>query len=282
MEDIIISDQDKLAKIKKEIAGGGSENLYVLADFDRTLTPAHSGNSLVSSLISVLRSGGYLSSDYAPKAQALYDHYHKIEINGGFSDKEKKKAMKEWWIAHFELLIASGLKYGDLEKIADSGTIKLRPGCEEFLAILNNKKIPLIILSSSGAGREGISIFLKKAGKLHDNIAIVSNEFEWAPDGRALGVKQPVIYAMNKNAVMIKDFPEAHSKVKNRKNVILLGDSLADAEMIKGFDYGNIFKIGFLNERIRESLDDYKERYDVVILNDGPMKYVNDFLKIVL
>ncbi len=80
---------------------------------------------------------------------------------------------------------------------------------------------------------------------------------------------------------MIKDFPEAHSKVKNRKNVILLGDSLADAEMIKGFDYGNIFKIGFLNERIRESLDDYKERYDVVILNDGPMKYVNDFLKIV-
>jgi HAD superfamily hydrolase (TIGR01544 family) len=281
MEDVIINDQDKFAKIKKAIADGGSEIFFVLADFDRTLTPAYSGKSPVPSLISVLRSGGYLSSDYALKAQALFDHYRKIEIDRSVPLEDKKKSMKEWWTAHFKLLIEAGLKYRDLEKIAESGLIKLRLGCQEFLAYLRDKGIPLIIMSSSGAGREGISIFLKKNGMLTGNIEIISNEFEWTEDGRALRVKQPIIYGMNKDAATIKNFPAAAALVKGRKNVLLLGDSLSDAEMIRGFGCGNILKIGFLNERIRENLADYKECFDVVILSDGTMKYVNDFLKII-
>lgn len=279
MEDIIIRDLDDLEKIKKSISEGGKDNLFVLADFDRTLTSAHNGKVFVSSLISVLRSGGYLLPDYAAKAQAMFDHYHNIEVDGTVPFEEKKKAMKEWWSLHFGLLIESGLKYQDLEKIADSGLIKLRPGGEIFLDFLKNKGIPLVIMSSSGAGREGISIFLKKAGKMSGNIEIISNEFEWGPDGKALRVKQPIIYSLNKDTAMIKDFPAVCALVNGRKNVLLLGDSLSDAGMIKGFVCENIIKIGFLNERIEENIDRYKERYDAVVLNDGSMEYVNNLLK---
>ncbi|MBU1349747.1 hypothetical protein KJ978_03455, partial [Patescibacteria group bacterium] len=44
------------------------------------------------------------------------------------------------------------------------------------------------------------------------------------------------------------------------------------------FDYDNLIKIGFLNENVKENLEEYKKNYDVVILNDGSMEYVNDLL----
>lgn len=49
--------------------------------------------------------------------------------------------------------------------------------------------------------------------------------------------------------------------------------------MIKGFDYKNIIKVGFLNENIEENLEQYKHNFDVVIINDGSMNYVNKLLR---
>ena len=49
--------------------------------------------------------------------------------------------------------------------------------------------------------------------------------------------------------------------------------------MVKGFEYDNLIKIGFLNEKAEENLNIYKKNYDVVILNDGSMKYVNGLLR---
>ncbi|NOQ38575.1 hypothetical protein GQ472_06845, partial [archaeon] len=64
----------------------------------------------------------------------------------------------------------------------------------------------------------------------------------------------------------------------DRKNVILLGDSIEDIKMVKGIDYDNIIKIGFLNENQEKSLEAYKRNFDVVILNDSGMGYVNSLL----
>ena len=68
-------------------------------------------------------------------------------------------------------------------------------------------------------------------------------------------------------------------ELEHRKNVLLLGDSLGDLQMTDGFDYENLIKIGFLNYQDEEKLEDYKKVYDVVILNDGAMSYVNGLLK---
>jgi 5'-nucleotidase len=278
MENIVIPDKNKLESVKAGIKIGGAEKIHVLADFDRTLTKAHDNGIFVPSLTSILRDGNYLTQDYAPRAQALFDRYHKIETDPSVPFDEKKKAMREWWKLHFNLLIESGLKYEDLEKIVDSGRIKLRDGCSEFFVFLEKHGIPLIIMSSSGAGREGISIFLKKAGKLTANIHIISNEFEWSQKGRALKVKEPIIYGMNKDETLTRDFPGAYAAVRGRENVILLGDGVSDVGMIKGFDFDHLIKIGFLNERIQENLASFKDSFDVVILNDGPMDCVNGLL----
>jgi 5'-nucleotidase len=80
---------------------------------------------------------------------------------------------------------------------------------------------------------------------------------------------------------MLKKFP-FYKKIKGRKNVILLGDNLEDAGMIKGFDFENLIKIGFLNEKVKENLKEYKKVYDVLITNDSSMEFVNELLKEIL
>jgi len=80
---------------------------------------------------------------------------------------------------------------------------------------------------------------------------------------------------------MVENFP-CFGVVKNRRNVLLLGDNLSDVGMIIGFDYDNLIKIGFLNEKVEENLEQYKQNYDVVILNDSSLDYVNRLLKEVI
>ncbi|MBU4284624.1 hypothetical protein KKF60_00995 [Patescibacteria group bacterium] len=275
---IIIPDCGRLEQIKEKIKQGGVDKIHALVDFDRTLTKSFVKGKERPSLISVLRDGNYLTPDYAEKAHALFDKYHSMEIDINLSIEEKKKAMREWWINHFKLLIESGLNKKDLERVVDSEGVEFREGALEFIDRLNKAKIPLVIMSSSGLGGDNIAMFLKKQNRLYDNIHIISNTYIWDKNGNAIGVKEPIVHNFNKDETSIKNFP-AFEIVKDRKNVLLLGDSLGDVGMIEGFDYDNLLKIGFLNEKIDESLEKYKENFDVVILNDSDMDYVNDLLK---
>lgn len=278
IEDIVISNRKELKKLKKLISEGGAEKLHVLADFDRTLTTAFFNGKSVPSLISILRDSSYLTPDYAKKANKLYTKYHPIEIDQKIPLKKKKMAMQKWWAIHFDLLIKSGLNKKDLKRVVDSGRIKFRDGFEEFIDFLKAHNIPLVIMSSSGIGGDVIEMYLKKEEKLYDNIHIISNSYEWDDNGNAVVVKQPIIHVMNKDEIAIQSFP-VFDVIKKRKNVLLLGDTLDDIGMVKGFDYENLIKIGFLNENVKENLELYKRSYDVVILNDSSMDYVNGLLK---
>ena len=83
---------------------------------------------------------------------------------------------------------------------------------------------------------------------------------------------------MNKDETILHDFP-VYDLVKNRKNVLLLGDTLEDVGMIEGFDYANLIKIGFLNENVKDNLAHYKKKYDIIILNDSSIEYVNELIR---
>ena len=279
MENIIIQNPKKLEEIKKAISESGAEKLHVISDFDRTLTYSSVDGQRRPSLIFVLRNGGYLTPDYAEKAQALFDKYHPIEMDPNIAISEKKEAMQQWWQSHFELLIRSGLNKNDIEKAVVSGKIKFRGGAHEFFDSLHSNKIPLIVLSANGLGEDATSMFFEKNGGLYDNIHIISNSFEWNEKGDMIGFKKPIIHIMNKDETVIKNFPAIFQEVKSRTNVLLLGDNMGDVGMIDGFDYENLIKIGFLNENIEENLEQYEENYDIVILNDSPMDFVNELLK---
>jgi 5'-nucleotidase len=278
MENVLIPNPEELEKKKKKISGDGATKLHVLSDFDRTLTTAFINGKNVPSLISILRDGNYLTPDYAPKANELYIKYHAIEINPKIPFEEKKKAMHEWWTAHFNLLIRSGLNKKDLERVVETGKAKFRDGFSEFIDFLKKHSIPLVILSSGGLGGDTIPMILEKEGKLYNNIYIISNSYEWDKNGNAIAVKKPIIHAMNKNETVIQALP-FFEIIKDRKNILLLGDSLGDIGMAEGFNYENLINIGFLNENVEDNLEPYKRNYDVVILNDSSLEYVNGLLK---
>lgn len=281
MEEFIISNPN-IEKIKSVIKRDEVGNLHILADFDRTLIKAFVNKESVPSVISILYNENHLTPDYGPKAQELHKKYHAIELDPKIPKKEKKKAMYEWWTKHFDLLIKSGLNKKDIEKIVNSGKIVFRDGFFEFVEMLRINNIPLVIMSSSGLGGDSVRMCLEREKKLYNNIYIISNSFEWDKNGRAISVKQPIIYGMNKDETMIQNYPEIFEKIKNRKNVILLGDSLDDVGMVTGFDYDNLIKVGFLNAEIEKNFEYYKKTFDVIILNDGSLNFVNELLREIL
>jgi len=278
IENIIIADKEKLEAIKKAIIDDGPGKLHIVSDFDKTLTSCFIDGKKITSLISILRDEHYLTPDYSEKAQALYDKFHPAEINPNISLEQKKSLMHEWWSTHYDLLIKSGLSKSDLIKVSQSEKISLRPGALEFFDFLNANNIPLIILSAAGLGSETITLYLEKFHKKFENIKIVSNSFIWNKEDRVVGVNQPIIHTFNKDYTAIKEFT-FFENIKNRKNVILLGDGIGDVSMINGFDYDKIIKIGFLNENSKGELAEYKENYDIIILNDGTMDYILDSFK---
>jgi 5'-nucleotidase len=276
---IIISNPQEFQRLVKEIKKDKVQSLHILSDFDRTLTYALVNGEKAPSMISILRSSSnFLGEEYAKEAQVLFEKYHKKENDFTLSLKERKRAMQEWWLTHYKLLINAGLNKKHLKIVVDSNKIKLRKGAKEFFRFLFRHKIPIIIMSAAGLGIDAISMFLKKEKCFYPNIYIISNSFKWNKKGKAIGVKKPIIHSLNKDETLVKKFP-FYKKIKNRKNVILLGDNPEDVGMIKGFNYKNLIKIGFLNEKTEENLNLYKKAFDVLILNDSPMDFIKSLIK---
>lgn len=278
MEAVVIPQRENFNQRKQLLIKGGLFKLQVIADFDRTLTANFANGRKISSLIAALSDHHYLTADYAAKAQALFDYYRPLESDISLSVEAKKGLMTEWWRRHFKLLIASGLNLTDIKSVIDNRFVNLRTGVVEFIKLLSKFKIPLIIFSANGLGVSALDYFFQKEGLPMDNLHFIANDFVWGEDGRALSVKEPIIHSFNKDETELSAFG-CLEKVKDRTNILLLGDSLGDVGMANGFPYRNLLKIGFLNDKIRESLPVYREAYDALILNDGDFSLPLEILK---
>jgi len=279
---IIIPRPKKLKETVQRFIKEGTEKIHVISDFDRTLTYAFNQGKKIPSLISLLRSGGYLSRNYTQKAQQLFNKYHPIEINPQIPLKKKKQAMARWWKEHYQLLIKSGLTQIHIKQAVKEANIKLRNGVLKFFQKLASYQIPLIIFSSTGLGRMAIELVLTRYKIHYSNIFIISNDFVWDDKGRAIEVKKPVIHVFNKDETSIQLFPHIFKEIRDRKNVLLLGDSLGDVGMVNGFNWSNLIRIGFLNEEIGQQLPKYKTNFDLIILRDGDFVPINELLKKIL
>lgn len=280
MQNIIISNLEDFERKKQIFKEQGKNRIHVISDFDRTLTKAFVNEKKMSSIISYLRKekGKYLTEDYAKKAQELFDNYHPIEIDNKLSINEKKPIMQKWWKEHFELLINSGLDKKTIKQsvkdMINENSLVLREKVREFFHILNKNKIPLIIISSSVG--DIIKEFLNEEELLLDNVNIIANSLEFKDD-KVVEIKK-IVHVFNKDETSVKELP-VYEELKDKKNVILLGDSLGDLGMIEGFEYDNLIKIGFLNHEESENLEEYKKNFDVVILKDSGFDYINETIK---
>jgi len=278
MSNIVIVDPEKFEEIRAKFKVGGIEQIHVLSDFDRTLTQSYVRGIRIPAVISVLREEGYLTADYSEKAKILFDKYAPLEINLQLSREERKSAMESWWRDHFALLIASGLTRAEIERACKSSGVVLRQGASEFLHWLDQNNVPLVFLSASGLGIESIKFFLEWNEHLFNNTHIICNDFIFDEEGKFISVKEPIVHICNKDETLIQNFP-CYSEVKDRRNVIIVGDSVDDVDMVVGFEYDNLIKFGFLNEKKEENLEKYKEVFDVIITDDGSFAEINKFLQ---
>jgi cytosolic 5'-nucleotidase 3 len=280
VEKVIIVNQEELERKKEEIAKEGAEKLHILSDFDRTITYGLANGKKTPTVISQLRSDPkYLGETYPDKANELFDFYHPIEINPKIPLAEKKKEMDDWWMKHFNLIAEMGFTKELIKQVVKEKPLRFRKGAWEFLTLLNNQNIPLIFMSA--APGDMLIEYLNQNKLLLPNIYVISNLYEWDENGRAIKIKKPVVTSVNKDETLIHKFP-VYNKIRDRKNVLLLGDGLEDVGMIEGFDYKNLIKIAFLNENVEENLPAFEKAYDVILLGDPDMSYVNKLVKEIL
>ena len=94
-DNIYISHLDKLNEKIKLMKEGGKDKLHIVSDFDKTFTKAFRDGNKITSSVSLVRDGGYLTPDYPQKAYALFDKYHPYEVDETLSMELRKQKMQE-------------------------------------------------------------------------------------------------------------------------------------------------------------------------------------------
>jgi len=269
--------------ILKKIKEYDINSVLIISDFDFTLTKKiDENNQIYPTSISVFRKDDFLGKDYIRKTKELAKYYRPIEDDTTISEENKYKLMEEWWHKNMDdLIIKSGLNKDLIQKVTKRNLIESRAELTNLLKFLSNKNIPLFILSS-GIG-EVISGFFEKIKIKTSNIHILANFYNYDKEGFATELKGDMIHTLNKDLHNIKKLP-FYQQISNKKNIILLGDSLSDVKMSKGFDYDNILKIGFLNvlpndPKYEQTKKDFEEKYDILLDWNSSMQPVIDILE---
>ena len=256
----------KVARMQEDGAGG----LYVVADFDRTLTRAKHPSIRIHTTHGQLHEPDIMPPGYVERVNELFEEYYPIELNNGLSLELREEKMQEWWNKNLEAQIEFGMSREKLEKIVGEGRIHLRGGCGGVLKQLAEFDVPLLVYSA-GVGSM-ISAFLKQEEFFYGNMSVLSNFYSYDDDGRVVGYRSELIHACNKTGRSIRE-SEFFDDIEERRNVVVLGDMIQDMKMIEEVETDCVLGIGFVNSRKSEDVREYLEAYDVVIADSESMHY---------
>lgn len=254
---IYINNTDKIERLKKV------NDYCVILDFDRTITTKESDSSL-----GVLPN--YIGGEFLETRTKIHDYYRPKEIDYSIGTKEKQELMKKWAFKSFELL-TKYIREEDIDKATDKCNMHLRPGAKEFLSRMNDKKIPVIILSG-GMGNI-IESFLKKQGVLFDNIVLISNFIKFINNEPKIDFNR-IISTSNKNYLVIPE--ETRKVLYNKDKILLFGDIVEDIKMVSNKNLEKTITIGFLDQRIEKNLEVYNKNFDIVLTDNGGFNEIEE------
>ena len=267
MDHVLIADEVVLQGKIAQFQHAKTKQLCVVSDWDRTLTKARTEDGQDATSYSVIAHGAYLGEAYRIEMDRLYAQYRPIEISQTISHRKKQKAMQDWWMAALEMMQKYGLTEEIIEDIAAREFMRLRDGAINFFNILSDREIPLLILSAGICNI--ISKFLKIRTLLTSNVTVTANKLIFDTHGAVAGFCEPVIHSFNK----------ARHASNPQGCVLLLGDTIEDAQMGTDADADCVIRVGFLNESIEENRAAYLRAYDIVICNDASMAPVIELLE---
>ncbi|XP_060184848.1 uncharacterized protein LOC132614414 isoform X1 [Lycium barbarum] len=277
---VVVDNTNLLQKKISAIRQAGPTKLQVIADFDATLTKYWIDGCRGQSSHNLLQQE---DPEFNDRRQKLFDYYHPLEFDPAIPLDEKTKLMEEWWGKTHALLIEGGLTYNAIQNSVTKAAIAFRDGVTELFELLEEKGVPVLIFSAGLA--DIIEEVLKQ--KLHrsfKNVRIVSNRMVFDENGHLQLFKGKTIHVLNKNEHALDMAAPLHdhcdnvnglgdekSELKKRTNVLLLGDHIGDLGMSDGLDYETRISVGFLNDRVENSLESYRKAFDILYLNDASM-----------
>lgn len=113
----------------------------------------------------------------------------------------------------------------------------------ELFQALHRLDVPVLVFSA-GLGDSVVSV-LKQAKVLYPNMKVISNFLQYK-DGLLNGFGVPIIHTFNKNETVLEG-SEYYDLVHQRDHILVMGDSLGDADMANGMPLSShVLKIGFL------------------------------------
>ncbi|XP_041973036.1 7-methylguanosine phosphate-specific 5'-nucleotidase [Aricia agestis] len=269
--------QDLVTKINRIISAGHNK-LQIVTDFDHTLTrhQLDNGNVVLTSF-GMFRECPSVPQYYKDEDNRLSAIYKPIEVDPVMPIDEKIKHMIDWYIAAHSLLKGMKFPRNELVEVSKKMIDCFRIGVQELISWCAAQQVPVLVFSA-GLG-ECVVAALTSADFLLPHVKVVSNFLAVDDNDTIIGIKGDVIHTYNKNEAAIKN-TEYYELVKQRNNVILMGDNIGDAGMAEGMDHCDVVvKIGFLGRNTDANLHNYMNKFDVVLVNDHTMDIANAILK---
>lgn len=242
------------------------DNFYIIIDFDQTITSKDSANSWEAILNSK-----YIKKEHLIEQQKLYEKYKPIEINQTLDLQYRIEKLDEWYSLICKEFYEYDYNSNIIEKAVKDSKLKFRDGAIDFFNKLYRNNIPIIIVS---AGIENtIEEFLKLNNIYYSNVSIVSNKMDFENKNTP-----NYVHALNKDKqIWKKDIVNA---IATREYAVLIGDSIADVNMLPNNIKSKKISIGFLDNDIEKNLDIYNKYFDIVLTDNTSFKEVERLLKI--
>lgn len=276
-ENVYIKDRDYVEKTLNAIISDGANNLQVVTDFDFTITKhtLPNGQPTLSSF-GLFERCPSVPESHKKKTAEMLNYYKPIEVDPTVPRETKLKLMVEWWEKTRDLCKGFAFIEQELKDLAKEYKESFRDNAKNMFKTLYDKNIPCLVFSA-GCGNS-VDAMLEAADVKYPNVKTISN-FLKITNGLVDGFVGDIIHVMNKNEAVIKD-TEYYNLVRDRENVILMGDSLGDACMADGISHKKKLKIGFLCNNVEQSLPNYKNNFDIVIVNDQTMNVPNSIINL--
>jgi len=246
----------------KQIKDHGKQRLFIIADFDHSLTTPDSDTCW-----GIIEQSGILPEEYVRQHQQAFEHYLQIERDSSqMSWEQKNDLMSQWFLRMIDLLMEFEFHQEMISQIFEVKKIHFRPEVLSFLKLTKTMNIPLIIVSAGLSDMITYCLSLEQC--LFDNIMIIANCFDFNDQQLLTGFKQKnLIHTFNKDRQVIN--LEILQKIQSRHNLVLIGDLIPDSKMSESFVHQIAIKVGFYNNPDTLQVEDYLKHFDLVIKDDA-------------
>lgn len=276
-----IKNLNHVESILSNLVYGGKKRLQIVSDFDRTISLCEFEGKACFTSNSLFESSRFIPSEMRDRFTELRHYYMSIEHDPKLTRQQKLPYMVEWWKKSFDLVIESGVTKEDIKEIVHNSTVHLKSGLDYFFFTTERYDIPLLIFSA-GLGDIITEWIISQCGSFK-NQKVISNFMVFDEQThKVTSFQDQLIHVYNKNESVLEDTEYGHY-IENRHNLMLLGDSPGDIDMMNGLtNINNVLKIGFLNHDVEELLPKYMDLYDIVTINDPTFDIPNAILKSII